>query len=222
MLKSKNRKRGRKHSRKRGRKHKSRVKIRKSCKIGEQIINPKTGRCIKIGGPTWKKLQKSKVTCKTGKQIINPKTGRCIKIGGPTWKKLQKSKVSRKVSRRKSKVSRKVSRRKSKIKKEEELEEIDIQEEIKIEKEFYKLANEQLEYVGEYIDGEIYTKEDFGEDLIMMVSDLELPYMPSLIPIGIKLFHTTKGKIMYDPDFKEWSDRVRNEFLDVKLKKYLD
>lgn len=50
-----------------------------------QKINPKTGRCIKIGGPTDRKL--NGVSCKSGYKV-NPKTGRCIKIGGPTDQKI--------------------------------------------------------------------------------------------------------------------------------------
>jgi hypothetical protein len=52
---------------------KSLSKPEKKCPDGK-IINPKTGRCIKI-----KDINKTEKKCIDGK-IINPKTGRCIKI----------------------------------------------------------------------------------------------------------------------------------------------
>jgi len=57
------------------------------------IVNPKTGRYIKIDGPTAKKLFKSgeiprpAKDCPPGK-VHNPKTGRCIDINGTLAKKL--------------------------------------------------------------------------------------------------------------------------------------
>lgn len=57
------------------------------------IVNPKTGRYIKIDGPTAKKLFKSgeiprpAKDCPPGK-VHNPKTGRCIDINGSLAKKL--------------------------------------------------------------------------------------------------------------------------------------
>jgi outer membrane biosynthesis protein TonB len=57
------------------------------------IVNPKTGRYIKMDGPTAKKLFKSgeiprpAKDCPPGK-VHNPKTGRCIDINGALAKKL--------------------------------------------------------------------------------------------------------------------------------------
>jgi hypothetical protein len=69
-------------------------------------LNPKTGKNIKINGPTYKKLEQecksinkskktksksNKMICKEWKKnkLINPRTGRKIKVNGPTYKKLE-------------------------------------------------------------------------------------------------------------------------------------
>lgn len=66
------------------------------------ITNPRTGRTIKVGGPTYVALVKEcgvlvsqrkelEDVCKKFKQTpsINPRTGHKIKIGGPTYIRLQ-------------------------------------------------------------------------------------------------------------------------------------
>jgi hypothetical protein len=75
--------------------------------IMKKSINPITGRKIKIGGPTYQKIEKecikqdikynisqkkeSEKCRKWGEnKSINPTTGRKIKIGGPTYKKIEK------------------------------------------------------------------------------------------------------------------------------------
>ena len=59
-----------------------------------QVVNPKTGRCVKKDGAIGKKLlgqQKpdamKKAQCKDGK-VRNPKTGRCVKKDGAIGRKL--------------------------------------------------------------------------------------------------------------------------------------
>jgi hypothetical protein len=85
----------------------------------DQVINPRTGRCIKKGGAVWKKVfgkksskrksPKKKKGCKSG-YVINPETGRCIKKGGAVWKRvLGKKKPSRKAPKRKSKKRKGIS-----------------------------------------------------------------------------------------------------------------
>ena len=80
----------------------------KQC-LSEQIINPKTGRCVNKTGKIGKELMKSKSPKRKSKksclseQIINPKTGRCVNKTGKIGKELMKSKSSkRKSSERKS------------------------------------------------------------------------------------------------------------------------
>lgn len=65
------------------------------------IINPLTGKKIKVGGPTHKKLLKGGIIDEGKKeiekekplQVINPRTGKKIKVGGPTYNKLIKEGV---------------------------------------------------------------------------------------------------------------------------------
>ena len=81
----------------------------KDCPDGK-IMNPKTGRCVSINGPTGKKLLASKKPktpkrkdCPDGK-IMNPKTGRCVSINGPTGKKLVASQKPKTPKRNSSKI----------------------------------------------------------------------------------------------------------------------
>lgn len=75
----------------------------KPCKEN-QVRNPNTGRCVKIGGRVYNSINKSKPrpksktpskklkACKAG-QVRNPRTNRCINIGGEVHKKLKKEGV---------------------------------------------------------------------------------------------------------------------------------
>lgn len=152
------------------------------CKTGYEI-NPNTGRCIKIGGPTWKKLypngkpsgkpvkdveEKKEKKCKKGYEV-NPDTGRCIKVGGPTWKKLHskgKSSPKRKSAKRKSSPKRRVSKKKSPQPKTTSLKTI-IEEEAKT---VLGVGYEISEYASSYIAERIFvvgqkigTKENFNK-----------------------------------------------------------
>lgn len=77
----------------------------------QYICNEKTGRWIKIGGPTYKKLNSSNTNKKVSKYendknyVLNEKTGKWIKIGGPTYNKIHNKKVTKKVT---NKVTKKV------------------------------------------------------------------------------------------------------------------
>ena len=68
-----------------------------------KIVNPRTGRAIDIGGPTYEKLTSKEIDMgiklwrqrerqteekKKNDQIINPRSGRPIRINGPVYKKL--------------------------------------------------------------------------------------------------------------------------------------
>ncbi len=78
----------------------------KICKSNE-ILNPKTNRCIKLNGAMYKKLLKDGILKKNNAQIkeeaqpkicpegkiFNPHTKRCIKINTPLYKKLVKNGV---------------------------------------------------------------------------------------------------------------------------------
>jgi hypothetical protein len=57
----------------------------KKCPDG-MILNPQTGRCVKIDGKIGRKLTKK---CPEGK-ILNDQTGRCVKINGKIGKKISK------------------------------------------------------------------------------------------------------------------------------------
>jgi hypothetical protein len=59
--------------------------MNKNCPPGK-ILNPKTGRCVKVDGKIGMKL--SKQICPSDK-ILNPDTGRCVKLNGKIGKKLQ-------------------------------------------------------------------------------------------------------------------------------------
>lgn len=96
----------------------------KPCKK-DQVCNPNSGRCIKVGGAVWKKVfgktgakpsnplpKPGAKPCKED-QVRNPDTGRCIKVGGAVWKKVfgtpggkPGGKVRRKVRRKVRKKSR--------------------------------------------------------------------------------------------------------------------
>lgn len=74
-----------------------------------QVLNPQTGKCIKVNGPTYKKVFGSQAPahdqsprpgrgnpgtnypvqgpCPPGK-VVNPITKKCIKRGGPSYKKI--------------------------------------------------------------------------------------------------------------------------------------
>jgi len=85
---------------------KSSLKTKKTCDPATEIYNPKSNRCVKIGGTTYKQLVKDgtiqplkkkdidlcalrklkKGDCPKGTKC-NEKSGRCIKIGGKTDKK---------------------------------------------------------------------------------------------------------------------------------------
>lgn len=70
--------------------------------------NPKTGKIIKIGGPTYKQLQKEGYfktpnrdqlnktkTPQKEQWVINPKTGRKVKVGSKTYMQMQKEQLNK-------------------------------------------------------------------------------------------------------------------------------
>lgn len=57
-----------------------------ACPPGK-ILNPVTGRCVKIDGRIGKTLISAKKDCKSG-EILNPATGRCVKIDGRVGKSI--------------------------------------------------------------------------------------------------------------------------------------
>jgi hypothetical protein len=83
------------------RKSRSKKSINKKCKKDE-ILNPKTNRCVKISGKIGKDILKNKSKLKSKKtkstrckkdEIRNPKTNRCVKRSGKIGKKLEQSKT---------------------------------------------------------------------------------------------------------------------------------
>ena len=64
-----------------------------------KILNPKTGRYVKINGKIGRRLRGRKAgkSC-TSTQIVNPKTGRCVKINGKIGRRLMKNRVPLRLS----------------------------------------------------------------------------------------------------------------------------
>ena len=63
-----------------------------------KIINPATGRCVKVDGAIGKKLMKAKTPVKKAKEcppgkVRNPASKRCVKATSPVGKKLALDKV---------------------------------------------------------------------------------------------------------------------------------
>jgi alkylated DNA repair dioxygenase AlkB len=67
---------------------------------GGKILNPETGRCVKIDGKIGREITKLHKSCPDGK-ILNPETGRCVKIDG---------KIGRKIAQKGVKTKKKVTK----------------------------------------------------------------------------------------------------------------
>ena len=105
----------------------------KDCR-SDQIINPKTGRCVlktgKIGQQILKEMENKKENktevklpeCKPD-QILNPKTGRCVSKNGKIGKKLLESKTDKEV-KPKREVKSKPKREVKKVKRVKKVKEV--------------------------------------------------------------------------------------------------